>query len=120
MIASSRHADPECGRQVEMAAVGLEKVDWYAQCHWSGQLWRLKDKLSGEEVKYLDEQDFRSVQHASGCCGIMVNFDILLKVNICYLTACAHSAGPALRGTRKQSQWIAPHSPKADSTKRKH
>jgi hypothetical protein len=38
-----------------MAAVGLEKVDWYAQCHWSGQLWRLKDKLSGEEVKYLDE-----------------------------------------------------------------
>ena len=55
MIASSRHADPECGRQVEMAAVGLEKVDWYAQCHWSGQLWRLKDKLSGEEVKYLDE-----------------------------------------------------------------
>ena len=30
VITSSRHADPECGRPVEMAAVGLEKVDWYA------------------------------------------------------------------------------------------
>ena len=55
VIASSRHADPECGRPAEMAAVGLEKVDWYAQCHWSGQLWRLKDRLSAEEVQYLDE-----------------------------------------------------------------
>ncbi len=54
MLAGSRRADPNCGRPKEMAEIGLELIDFYAQMQASRQVHRLSEKLSAKQIAYLN------------------------------------------------------------------
>lgn len=54
ILLSSRKADPDCGRPKELAEIGLELVDFFAQCKEKHRESLLPQQLSASQIAYLE------------------------------------------------------------------
>ena len=74
VLASSRASDPKCGRMDDEAAIGLERVDYYAKCRLAGR----SDLLAAELTKVLCNDGGGTCVSARGFVAYDIHRGILL------------------------------------------